>query len=121
VQPFVNIAKPADLQIYIAQLRRSAELVKQKYGARLIVLYLSESDRYLAKSGFTDAMIMERLRQSGIELIDATLSPKEFPPGTLLTIPGDGHPTAIANRARAALLKNYLANSAASSTTSAVE
>jgi len=121
VQPFVNIAKPADLQIYIAQLRRSAELVKQKYGARLIVLYLSESDRYLAKSGFTDAMIMERLRQSGIELIDATLSPKEFPPGTLLTIPGDGHPTAIANRVRAALLKNYLANSAASSTTSAVE
>jgi hypothetical protein len=109
VQPFVNVAKPADVELYIAEFRRSAELVKQKYGARLVVLYLSESDRYLAKSGYTDAMVKERLAQSGIELIDATLSPKDFPAGTLLKIPGEGHPTVIANRARAALLKDYLA------------
>ncbi|MGH6817801.1 MAG: SGNH/GDSL hydrolase family protein [Methylovirgula sp.] len=98
-----------DVEIYLAELRRCAELVKQKYGGRLIVLYMSGSNPYLAKSGFTDAQIKERLRQSGIEVIDATLSPKDFPPGTALSIPGDGHPTAIANRARAVLLKNYLA------------
>jgi hypothetical protein len=108
---------PADVEMYLAEFRRAAELVKQKYGGRLIVLYLSGSDPYLAKSGFTDAKIKDELRQSGVEVVDATLSPKDFPPETLLSIPGDGHPTAIANRARAALLKNYLAGSAPFSAT----
>jgi hypothetical protein len=108
LQPIMNVARPGDVELYLAELRRSAELVKQKYGARLIVLYLSEGDAYLAKSGFTDAMIKERLRDAGVELIDATLSPKDFPDGTLFKIPGDGHPTAIANRAFAALVQNFL-------------
>jgi hypothetical protein len=120
-RPIAETATRADVEIYLAELRRSAELVKRNYGARLIVLYLSESDPYLAKSGFTDARIEARLRQSGVEVIDATLSPKDFPPGTLLTIPDDGHPSAIADRARAALLKNYLAASAASSTKSSAQ
>jgi hypothetical protein len=113
VQPVANVAGPADVELYLAELRRSAELVKQKFGARLIVLYLSDGDTYLAKSGFTDALIMERLQQSGIDVIDATLSPKDFPPGTLFKIPGDGHPTAIANRAFAALLWKFCANQTA--------
>jgi len=108
LKPFVSAVGPADVEVYLAEFRRSAELVKQKYAARLIVLYLSGNDDYLAKSGFTDAIIKERLQHFGIEVIDATLSPKDFPPGSSLTIRGDGHPTAIANRARAALLRNYL-------------
>jgi hypothetical protein len=78
----------------------------------MIILYLADGDDYLAKAGFTDAKIMARLREAGVEVVDASLSPKDFPPGTLLKIPGDGHPTAAANRARAALLKNFLASSA---------
>ncbi len=120
-RPIAEAVTRADVEIYLAELRRSAELVKQNYGARLIVLYLSESDPYLAKSGFTDAMIEARLRQAGVEVVDATLSPKDFPPGTSLTIPGDGHPSAIADRARAALLKDYLAKPAAASTSPAAE
>jgi hypothetical protein len=100
-----------DVEIYLAEFRRCAELVKQKYGGRLIVVYISGNAPYLAKSGFTDTRIKERLRQSGIEVVDATLAAKEFPPGTLLSIPGDGHPSAIADRARAKLLKDYLAGS----------
>lgn len=114
IEPFANRVGPADIEIYLAELRRCAELVKEKYGARLVVLYLAESDRYLAKSGFTDAMIEARLQQSGIDLIEATLAPKDFPPGTSLSIPGDGHPSAVANRARAALLQQFLAASSAS-------
>ena len=108
----------ADVEIYLAELRRSAELVKQKYGARLLVLYISESDDLLRKSGFTDAMIKARLQQSGVEVVDATLHERDFPPGTVLKIPEDGHPTAIANRARAALLRDTV-NSMTSATGSA--
>lgn len=121
LRPVTDSVGPRDVEIYLAEFRRCAELVKQKYDGRLIVLYMSGNDAYLAKSGFTDASIKERLLQSGVEVVDATLDPKDFPPGTALSIPGDGHPSAVANRARAKLLKNYLADSAASSTTSSAQ
>jgi hypothetical protein len=116
VRPLVSAASAADVDIYVAELERCAELVKEKYGGHLVVIYIGGNDAYLAKSGFTDASIEKRLRQAGVDVVDATLAPKNFPPGTLLTIPGDGHPTAIANRARAALLKSHLENLAASAT-----
>ncbi len=109
LRPVADSVGPRDVEIYLAEFRRCAELVKQKYGGRLIVLYISGNDAYLANSGSADAGLKERLRQSGIEVIDATLDPKDFPPGTVLSIPGDGHPSAVANRARAKLLKDYLA------------
>ena len=110
VRPVTDAPTSADVELYLAELRRSAELVKQKYGARLIILYMAGEEGYLTKSGFTETTIKQRLQQSGLELVDVTLSASNFPPGTLLSIPGDGHPTAVANRARAALLQNYLAN-----------
>jgi hypothetical protein len=109
IEPLVNHITPAEIEIYLAEMRRCAELVKEKYGARLIVLYVADNAQYLAKSGFTEAMIMARLRQSGIDVIDATPFAKDFPPGTLLDIPGDGHPSSALNRARAVLLQHFLA------------
>ena len=82
IAPFANAVGAADIELYVAELQRCAELVKEKYDGRLIILYLAGNDKYLAKSGFTDAMIEDRLRHSGIDVIDATLSPKDFPPGT---------------------------------------
>lgn len=97
-----------DIEIYIAELVRCAQLVREKFGARLIVLYSTESAAYLAQTGFTDAMIQERLRQGGVDVVDDTLSFGEFLPGTLFTIPGDGHPTEVVARARATILYRYL-------------
>lgn len=114
IAPFAQAVGAADVELYIAELQRCAELVKKKYGGRLVVLYISESDKYLKKSGFTDAMIKDRLRQDGMDVIEAHLAPKDFPPGSLFKIPGDGHPTALANRARAALLQQFLSTSTAS-------
>lgn len=109
ISPVASTPSAADVELYIAELTRSNELVKAKYGAPLVILYLSESDAYLAKSGYTDAKIKKRLQDAGVDVVDASLSPADFPPGTLLAIPGDGHPTAAANRARAALLQKHLA------------
>ena len=107
VEPLIK-PSATDVDIYLAELRRAAELVKQRYGARLLVLYMSESDALLKKSGFTDALIKTRLQQSGIEVVDATLHESDFPPGTVLKFPEDGQPTAIANHARAALLRDKI-------------
>jgi len=51
---------------------------------------------------------MGSLREGGLVIIDARLDPKDFP-GQELQIPGDGHPTGIANRARALLVRDALA------------
>ncbi len=112
-----SITKPvsnADVELYIAEFARSAQLVKQKYGGRLIILYIPYVGPYLDKSAFTDARIQKRLRDAGLSVLDVYLTPKTFSPGTQLMIAGDGHPSATANRARALLLKDYLAKGPAS-------
>jgi hypothetical protein len=47
------------------------------------------------------------MRKAGLVVIDASLDPADFP-GKALAIPGDGHPTGVANAARAALVKAYI-------------
>ena len=49
----------------------------------------------------------KRLRDGGAIVIDTTLK-DEAAGGMALSIPGDNHPTALANRMRAVILKNYL-------------
>ena len=62
----------------------------------------------LRRAGVTDAQIMGRLREGGLVVIDARLDPRDFP-GQELQIPVDGHPTGVANRARALLVRDALA------------
>lgn len=97
----------ADVDLFIAILARADELVREKYGAPTLILYVRSDDRYLKRSGYTDAKIMQRLREKGIDVIDATLSSKDFP-GKHLSIPGDGHPSGVANAARAKMVKTYI-------------
>ncbi|MGO9006586.1 MAG: SGNH/GDSL hydrolase family protein [Beijerinckiaceae bacterium] len=110
VEPVLLSIGPRDIDLYIAEIRRAAELAREKYGVPTIVLYLPAGDAYLAKAGLNDAEIEARFRKSGLLVLDGALSASDFAPGTALSIPGDGHPTALANRARAALLQNFLAN-----------
>ncbi len=86
----------ADVELYIAEFARSAQLVKQKYGGRLIILYIPYAGPYLEKSGFTDAQIEKTATRRGPKRLGCTSTPKTFSPGTPLMIAGDGHPTGTA-------------------------
>lgn len=112
VEPLLGRADRAALDLYVAILLRAGELGRQKYGARTVILYLRDP-AYLGHTGYTDDQIMDRLREGGLTVIDATLDQAKFP-GQDLYIPGDGHPTGIANRARAAMLAEQLGDLAAS-------
>ena len=125
ILPMLNGVTADDVEIYIAEFARAAQLVKQKYGARLVILYLAggqafpnlaDGATYLAKSGFTDVKIEARLREAGVDVIDAKVSPQSIPADASLAIPGDGHPSAAANRARAEMLKDYLARAPTTAT-----
>jgi hypothetical protein len=107
LRPLLGGARPADIDLYITMLVRAGQLARAKYGVPTLVLYMPD-DWYLRPIGVTDQQIMQRLREAGLLVVDAGLDPKNFP-GQALAIPNDGHPTGVANRARAILVRDALA------------
>jgi hypothetical protein len=110
---FDIIAAPLDdqtvrqkLDLYIAILIRAGQLAREKYGAPTAVFYLDGSG-YPESGGLTDDEVIARLRAGGLLVIKANLNPDAFPRQDLW-LPGDGHPTPLAHRARAALLAQGL-------------
>jgi hypothetical protein len=96
------------LDLYVATLIRAGQLGREKYGAPTAILYMTDPV-YAQTAGYTDAEIVGRLRAGGLIVIDGALDPAAFP-GQDLFIPGDGHPTAVMNRAEAQRLKAGLAS-----------
>jgi lysophospholipase L1-like esterase len=104
-----NREKPShdDIELYIRVVLAAVDLAKAKYGVPTLVPFLQSADAYLRGTGFTNAMIIDRLRQGGADVIDVSLA-KEEAEGMKISIPGDGHPTAAANALRAEMLKAYI-------------
>lgn len=98
-----------DVELYIRILLESVHLAKAKYGTPTLIPYLPVSQSYLAGTGFTNDMVIARLREGGAYVVDASLA-QEAHQGLVIDIPGDGHPTPLANRLRASLLKDYIEN-----------
>jgi hypothetical protein len=94
------------IDLYVAMLIRAGQIGREKYGVPTVILYMPNAD-YVQRGGYTDAEIVERLRGAGLTVIDGTLDPAAFP-GQELFIPGDGHPTAVANREWSARLVRAL-------------
>ena len=106
-EPAFGGARPADIDLLVAILVRAGQLAREKYGVPTLILYYPD-DFYARRGGVTDPQIMARLREGGLVVIDAGLDPRDFP-GQELQIPGDGHPTGVANRARALLVRDAFA------------
>lgn len=106
-EPALGGPTRADIDLYIGIFARAAELAREKYGAPTLIIYMRTDERYLRRSGYTDTEIMQHMRDAGLDVIDSSLDPAAFP-GKALTIPGDGHSTAIANAARAAMANAYI-------------
>jgi len=104
VAPLVERVRPADIELYLAIIERAAELAREKYGVPTAILYLPDRD-YAGRTGISDDEIMRRLRDHALIVVNGALDPSAFP-GQPLLIPGDGHPTAVANRVRALLVRD---------------
>ena len=110
IEPYRHVVSPDDVELYIRIMLAAVKVAKEKYGVPAIVLYdhelqLPKND--LRTIGFSDDDIIERLKDGGAIVIDVSLD-KEEATGAPIRIPGDGHPSPLANRTRAAILKNYL-------------
>jgi len=104
VAPLVEPIRRADIELYFAILERAGELAREKYGVPTAILYLPDRD-YAGRTGVSDDEIMQRLRDHGLIVINGALDQSAYPAESLV-IPDDGHPTGVANRARALLVRD---------------
>ena len=105
IAPALQGATLEKIDLFVAILARAGKLVRDKYGATLVIYEPNEA--YLRPVGYTDQQLMQRLRDGGLVVVDGALDPAAYP-GQDLTIPGEGHPTAVANRAWAMLVQRYV-------------
>jgi hypothetical protein len=108
VEPYLQKATHEDVELYLRILLAAVNLAKEKYGVATLVPYLANRV-YLQGTGFSDDEIVQRLRDGGANVVDASLL-KEEASGAIITIKGDGHPTPLANHLRASLLEDYIEN-----------
>jgi hypothetical protein len=111
IKPYLQKLTHEDVELYIRILLAAANLAKEKYGVVTLIPYISyipEND-YLKGTGFSDNEIVQRLRDGGAAVADVSLA-KEEAAGAKLHFEGDPHPTALANRLRASMLRDYIEN-----------
>jgi hypothetical protein len=107
IEPYRSTINHDDVELYLRILEAAVKLAKEKYGVSTLIPYIKVTKDYLSTTGFSDDEIIERLQDAGAILIDVSLL-KERAGGAAISIPGDGHPTPLANRLRAAMLKSYI-------------
>ncbi len=107
IEPYRHQVDHHDVDLYVSVLETAVKMAKEKYGVRTLIPYMRVPPEYLRASGFTDDAIIDRLKNAGAIVIDASLQ-KEEKAGAVIGIPGDGHPTPLANQLRAEMIKNYI-------------
>ena len=91
-----------DVRLYIAILRRAAELTHAR-GQKFVIGYITGSEPRLASTSYTDESIMAAFKTFADDVFDARL-----PRDSRNAIPLDGHPTAFANQKRAVMVAEHL-------------
>lgn len=116
IEPFFEKTDHEDIEVYIRILLAATKLAHEKYGVPTIILFMNARNSYLSGTGFTNDEIVQRLRDGGALVVDASLTKEEALPSmkAKLHIVGDGHPTGLANQFRAAILKHYIEQNFAS-------
>jgi hypothetical protein len=108
IEPYLQKPTHENLELYIKILLAAVNLAKEKYGVATLVPYLTNPG-YLTGTGFSDDEIVQRLRDGGAMVQDVSLA-KDYDCTHGLCIKGDGHPTPLANRLRASIIKDYIEN-----------
>jgi hypothetical protein len=108
IEPYLQKATHEDVELYIRILLAAVSLAKEKYGVATLIPYIPAGG-YLKGTGFSDDEIVQRLRDGGAIVMDVSLATEDAA-GAIISIKGDGHPTPLANRLRASIIKNYIEN-----------
>jgi hypothetical protein len=106
IEPFRHKLSHDDVDLYIRILLAAVNLAKEKYGVATLIPYIA-APGYLKGTALSDEDIVRRPRDGRAMLVDVSLA-KDDDCTHGLCIKGDGHPTPLANRLRATIIKDYI-------------
>jgi hypothetical protein len=104
--PYFQHPKKRDVETYVRIVEAFVATAKRDDKVDTTVLFAPFEDAYIKGSGYTESQIVDALRKAGIDVLVDRL-PK-IANDDLYRIPDDGHPTALANRARAREIEDHL-------------
>jgi hypothetical protein len=99
IEPQERQVTKRDVDLDIGILKEAMVLAKNKYGAGVVFPYIGADPM--------TTQIVGELQAASADILDVSLS-KQAAEGDRLNIPGDRHPTPLANRLRASILKAYI-------------
>jgi hypothetical protein len=108
IAPYLQKVTHENVELYIRIMLAAVNLAKEKYDVATLIPYIRTAG-YLEGTDFSDDEIVKRLQDGGAKVVDVSLA-KEEAAGAKLSIEGDGHPTPLANRLRAPMLKDFIEN-----------
>ena len=107
IEPRLARIDAQDADTYFAIVDQFVRVAKEKYGVPPTIIVLPDLPGYLAQLKTDEAAYIARLKTSGADiLVDPLSRDAENNP---YAIPGDGHPTGLANRTLAKMLIDHLA------------
>ena len=106
IEPLLAAPRHDDVVTYMKIIEAFVAQATKTYGIKTTVLFAHFDDAHLKSSGFTEAQIVDDLRRDGLDVLVDHLPP--IADASLYQIPGDGHPTALANKSRAVEIETHL-------------
>ena len=94
------------IDLYIEVIRRSSALLQEQYGVPLTLLFMPSPDLPNGYGGYTDKMVIERLRQEGLTVLEISdVIDNYF--ATEMIVEGDGHPSPMAYYLESKLVASF--------------
>ncbi len=84
-----------DIELYIDVIARASALLREHYGVPLTILFMPSPDLPEGYGGYTDQMVIHRLRQEGLIVLEGSDVIDDYQAPEMM-VEGDGHPTPIA-------------------------
>lgn len=107
IQPHLSVVRDSDIAILVDVANETIRMAREKYKKPIIIYYLRNPGYLQRLRDWTDDKIIARFRAAGATVIEYGLD-GEYDESRGYRIPGDGHPTGLANKIRAERLFTFL-------------
>ena len=95
-----------DIELYIDVIVSASALLREEYGVSLTVLFMPSPDLQEGYGGYTDQMVIQRLRQEGLTVLEISDVIADYQAPEMM-IKGDGHPTPMAYDLESKLVASF--------------
>ena len=95
-----------DIELYIDVMVRASALLQEQYGVPLTILFMPSPDLPGGYGGYTDKMVISRLRQEGLTVLEVSDVIDNYSAPEMI-IEGDGHPSPLAYSLESKLVASF--------------